>query len=164
MQRPEEDRYLLEESELIAKIAVLLGGRAAEKIFFNTTSTGAANDLAKATDIARAMVMQFGMGTSLGMASYDQKRSRFLSTPFEAYSSDMSEETSREVDLEIKKILNSAFEIAIKSIRGNKKFIDLAVVELLKKETLDEKEILAFWGIRNQPNITGPTLGTFVAH
>ncbi len=164
MQRPEEDRYLLEESELIAKIAVLLGGRAAEKIFFNSTSTGASNDLAKATDIARAMVMQFGMGTSLGMASYDQKRSRYLSTPFDGYSSEMSEETSREVELEIKKILNSGFETAIKSIRENKKFIDLAVIELLKKETLDEKEIQSFWGIRTQSNGSGLTVGTIVAH
>jgi len=152
MQRPEEDRYLLEEKELTAKISVLLGGRAAEKIFFDSITTGAANDLAKATEIAKAMVMQFGMGKSLGLASYDQRRSRYLTGPYESNFIEVSEDTSREVDLEIRQILAHAFEVAIKSIQENINFINRASVELLKKETLDEKEILYYWDHRNSGN------------
>ena len=78
IQRPTEDRYLMTRDELENKIAVLLGGRAAERLVFGHTSTGAADDLAKATDIARAMVMRYGMDEELGHAAYDRERAPFL--------------------------------------------------------------------------------------
>ena len=153
MQRPEEDRYILEEQELLAKIAVLLGGRASEKIFFGSITTGAANDLSRATEIARAMVVQFGMGKTLGLASYDQRRAHFLTGPFESNSAEVSEDTAREVDLEIRQILDHAFEIATHCVQENVNFINRASVELLQKETLDEKEILAYWANRNSEQL-----------
>ena len=145
MQRPEEDRYLLEESELMNKIAVLLGGRASELVFFKTVTTGSSNDLVKATEIAKAMVMQFGMSRSFGLASYDQRSSRYLKTAFEMAPAQMSEATAREVDTEVKSILNHAFQAALGVIEHHRGFIDRAAVVLLEKESLDEGELMALW-------------------
>jgi cell division protease FtsH len=151
IQRPVEDRYLVDAQELLEKIAVLLGGRASEKIFFGTLSTGAADDLVKATDIARSMVTQYAMTEALGCATFEQKRSSFLATDLQApNTTHFSEETAREIDHEIKHILDEAFEIAVKSIEDNRAFVEESAHSLLETETLDENQIAELWSRHHQ--------------
>ena len=145
IQRPFEDRFLLDELELLNKISVLLGGRAAELLFFPRVSTGAADDLAKASDIARSMVLQFGMSTTLGLESFDVKRASFLQSQFESGNSHVSQATAREIDLEVKMIMDKSFEVATKALTKNKLFIEKAVLKLLETETLEERQITKLW-------------------
>lgn len=145
LQRPLEDRYLLDEQELINKISVLLGGRAAEVLIFSKVSTGAADDLGKASDIARSMVVQFGMSKTLGLESFDLKRAPMLQSQFEMQAHQVSEGTAREMDLEVKAILEGAFNAALQALKQHKDFIEIAVTKLLEVETLDEDEIIKLW-------------------
>lgn len=145
LQRPLEDRYLLDEQELLNKISVLLGGRAAESVIFPNISTGAADDLAKASDIARSMVVQFGMSRALGLESFDVKRSPYLDPNFELSPSKVSQGTAREIDLEVKAILEKAMITSVNVILQNRDFIDKAAAELLMTETLDETRISQLW-------------------
>src|SRR6185436_5473081 len=101
MQVPTEDRFLMTEGELKNKIAMLLGGRAAEELIYEEVSTGAHDDLSKATDIARSMVKTYGMSTKLGQVSFDKdRRAMLLQGPTEGYRGDYSEETARQIDSE----------------------------------------------------------------
>jgi cell division protease FtsH len=145
LQRPTEDRYVLDEEELLNKISVLLGGRASEKLHLGKISTGAADDLAKATDIARAMITQFGMSERLGLASLEGKQAQFLQTRYEFTPRVLSERTTGEVDSEIKAILDRGFHRALKCLERNENFIEEAVKRLLQTETLDESEITSLW-------------------
>jgi cell division protease FtsH len=146
LQRPIEDRYLMDYTELVQKIAVLLGGRASEKVFFKTVSTGASDDLVKATEMARAMVTQYGMTDTLGCATFEQKGVPFLPNDYQhSHLSEMSEQTAQEIDHEIKNILDKAFANALKAVESHKNFIEEAVRRLLSKETLDEQEIADLW-------------------
>ena len=115
IQRPTEDRFLMSSGELKDKMTVLLGGRAAESIVFGETSTGAADDLAKATNIARSMVTRYGMDDNLGMVSLESERSTFLQMPGEylATRRDFSEQTAREVDCAVRDLVTQAFERAV---------------------------------------------------
>ncbi len=105
---PEEDRHLITETELKNRICVLLGGIAAEEIVYQETSTGAQNDLERATDIARRMVMEFGMSPKLGRVNYrESKRSPFLGVQSATAGDHVhSEQTIREIDLEVKRIID----------------------------------------------------------
>jgi cell division protease FtsH len=145
LQRPTEDRYVLDEEELLNKISVLLGGRASEKLHLGKISTGAADDLVKATDIARAMITQFGMSERLGLASLEGKHAQFLQTRYEFTPRILSERTIGEVDSEIKTILDRGFHRALTCLERNKNFIEEAVKRLLQTETLDESEITDLW-------------------
>lgn len=145
LQRPIEDRYLLSERELNQKIAVLLGGRAAEEIFFEEGSTGAADDLAKATEIARAMVTQFGMSGSVGLMSVELKKSQFITGLGDRLSEKVSEATNRDIDLEVKALLEKGLRVAKDSIRSHLPFVQSAATELLRIETLDEARISELW-------------------
>ncbi|MGZ3710263.1 MAG: ATP-dependent zinc metalloprotease FtsH [Bdellovibrionota bacterium] len=145
LQRPTEDRYVLDEDELLNKIAVLLGGRAAEKLFLGKISTGAADDLAKATDLARAMVSQFGMSDKIGMVSYEGKRAAFLQSPFEVPPKTLSDNTAGELDSEVKALLDRAYQAAFAGLRKNQVFVTEAQRRLLQTETLTEEEILSLW-------------------
>lgn len=146
LQRPTEDRYVLDEDELRGKIAVLLGGRAAEKNFLGKISTGASDDLAKATDIARAMVTQFGMSERLGLASLETRPAPFLQSAYESsFSRALSEHTVSEVDDEIHRILDEGFRVAIEALKENQAFVEVALKRLLETETLDEQEIAEMW-------------------
>ena len=108
LQKPTEDRYLMTRAELLDRIAILLGGRIAEEIIFNEISTGAQNDLEKATEIAKMMVKEYGMSEKMGLVTFEQgNRPLFLSGGFAA-SKEYSEETAREIDLEIKKIVDES--------------------------------------------------------
>lgn len=108
-------------------------------------STGAVDDLAKASDVARSMVMQFGMSTNLGLESFESGRSAFMPNKFDYQYNQMSEGTSRELDLEVKSILSAALAIAEEQIQKNRPFIEAAAKLLLESETLDETQIAALW-------------------
>src|SRR5436190_6824299 len=113
MQLPLEDRYLMTRSDLHSQLAVLLGGRTAEEIVIGEITTGAQNDLQRATDIARAMVTEFGMSDELGAINYDgNKRARFLDMPMPQERGMYGEETAEKIDAEIKRILTEAHETA----------------------------------------------------
>ncbi len=145
MQRPTEDRYVLDEDELLDKVAILLGGRASEKLFLGKVSTGASDDLARATELARAMVSQFGMSEKLGMVSYEGGRAPYLQTPFEASARQLSEKMASEIDDEVKEVVTLAYRKALDCLKRNKAFIAEAHRRLLQVETIGEEEILAFW-------------------
>jgi cell division protease FtsH len=156
LQRPTEDRYILDEDELLDKIAVLLGGRASEKLFCGKISTGATDDLAKATDLARAMVTQFGMSEKLGMATLEGKRSAFLQSPFDFSPKSLSDRTAGDIDTEIRSIIEKAFHRASECLQKNRFFIIDALKKLLLTETLNEADIASLWGKLGQPSMAVP--------
>jgi cell division protease FtsH len=144
-QRPTEDRYLMSREELLAKIDVLLGGRIAEKITFGDVTTGAGNDLMRATDIARAMVAEYGMGETLGLSTYPRQRMpAFLETQ-SAFSSgrEYSEETAAQLDQEVKSILNQREEHVTRMLTEHNQTLQTVAEKLLEKEVLMEEEFMA---------------------
>ncbi len=140
IQLPTEDRYLLTKSELLDRIAVMLGGRAAEEIIFREVSTGARNDLEKATEMARSMVMAYGMSEKLGPLSFDRGRPLFLEVPW-SQQKNYSEETAKKIDEEVKIILEDAYKRA-KSILSERieKIKKIASI-LLEKEIIEGEEL-----------------------
>ena len=121
MQLPLEDRYLMTRGDLLSQLAVLLGGRTAEEIALGEISTGAQNDLQRATDIARAMVTEFGMSDALGAINYDgNKRARFLDIPMPQERGLYGEETAQKIDAEIKRILTDAHDTARRILTENR--------------------------------------------
>ena len=147
IQRPTEDRFLMTREELESKMAVLLGGRASEHLAFGHLSTGAADDLAKATDIARSMVMRYGMEAKLGHVSYEGEGSRFLDVP-QAMNRrhEFSEEVAREIDRAVKAILDAAFENATRVLAEQRSILDRGAALLLEKETLNEENLRELTG------------------
>ena len=110
MQRPTEDRYLMTKRELLDRLAVLLGGRVAEEVIFGEVSTGAHDDLAKATDIAKSMVKEFGMSSRWATSRMKMRENRCSSTSAPmSHSKDYSEETAREIDNEIRRIVEEGY-------------------------------------------------------
>ncbi len=138
IQRPIEDRFLMSRAELLDKMTVLLGGRAAESIVFDEVSTGAADDLAKATDIARSMVTRYGMDDGLGMVSLESERAAFLepTVPFAVGQRHYSEETAREVDCAVRTLVQQAFERAVGLLEKHSKALETTAERLLEVETL----------------------------
>jgi len=142
IQRPIEDRYLMTRAELEHKMAGLLGGRAAEQLVFSEISTGAADDLAKATDIARAMVLRYGMSEALGNVAYDRDRSPFLQPNFPVpQERNYSEDTAHAVDSAVRSFVDHAFDQASAILRRNRALLDRTASALLETETLSEPEI-----------------------
>jgi cell division protease FtsH len=142
IQRPTEDRFLMRQAELENKMAVLLGGRAAEQVVFSEISTGASDDLIRATDLARAMVLRYGMSDALGHVAYDRERSTYLQPGIPMpQSRDYSEETANAVDSAVRTLVDHALERAIGVLTVNRALLDRAAEELLKTETLNEPQI-----------------------
>ena len=144
IQRPTEDRYLMTSEELENKMTCLLGGRAAERLVFNEMSTGAADDLEKATDIARNMVMRYGMDETLGEAVYAQPQPLFigggaLRRVEEARS--YSERTAGQIDEAVRKLLEAAHDKASAILKQNRELLDQTADKLLAKETLSADEL-----------------------
>jgi cell division protease FtsH len=148
IQRPTEDRFLMSRGELKDKMTVLLGGRAAESIVFGDISTGAADDLAKATNIARSMVTRYGMDDNLGMVSLESERSTFLQMPGEylATRRDFSEQTAREVDCAVRDLVTRAFERAVGILEAHRDALAESAERLLEKETLSGDELPTLMG------------------
>ncbi|HHH9880097.1 TPA: ATP-dependent metallopeptidase FtsH/Yme1/Tma family protein [Escherichia coli] len=142
LQRPTEDRFLMTRTDLEHKIAVLLGGRAAEKLVFGELSTGAADDLARATDIARDMITRFGMDEGLGYIAFEAQRPRFLDTPELAHGGcRVAESTQARIDQAIRDIVMGVFERAYRILDINRVVLERCARELLARETLDESDI-----------------------
>jgi cell division protease FtsH len=145
IQRPTEDRYLMTREELESKMLVLLGGRAAEHAIFGHLSTGAADDLSKATDIARSMVTRYGMGDALGPVTYETEPNGFLG-PMGGARRLYAEETAREIDLAVRDLVRSAFDRARAILVANRALLDEGARTLLEKETLGGDELAALLG------------------
>jgi len=142
MQLPLEDRYLMQRGDLESQLAVLLGGRTAEEIALGEISTGAQNDLQRATDIARAMVTEFGMSDALGAINYDgNKRNRFLDLPLPAERGLYAEETAQTIDSEIKRILTDAHNKAREVLTANRDKLERVTRRLLEIEVMEGDEL-----------------------
>ena len=144
MQLPTEDRFLMTRTELENKIAVLLGGRVAEETIYHEISTGAQDDLLKATDIAKSMVKAYGMSDKVGQVSLERdRRSFFLQAPQAEASGDYSEETAREIDCEVRRIIDEQY-VRVQAILGSQeKILRDAASVLLAKETITGEELKA---------------------
>jgi cell division protease FtsH len=143
IQRPTEDRFLMTREELENRMAVLLGGRAAEYIFFNHLSTGAADDLVKATDIARSMVLRYGMDKELGHVAYERERQPMLGPMAVSggHAREFSDETERLMDHAIRELVGHAFDQAIEILTAHRSLHEKTAQLLLQKETLEEGDI-----------------------
>jgi cell division protease FtsH len=147
IQRPTEDRFVISREELLDKMAVLLGGRAAEWTVFHHLSTGAADDLAKVTDIARDMVTRFGMEPTLGPVSYESAPSPFLTGPPALnglHEKRYSDETARAIDEAVQGIVTGAFDRTVGILRAHVATLDRGAKLLLERETLDESALGPF--------------------
>jgi cell division protease FtsH len=143
MQTPTEDRFLMSKTELLNKIATLLGGRAAEEIVFEDISTGAHNDLARATDIARSMVKEYGMSPKVGQVYFArEKRNQFLNIPMEG-AAEYSEATAELIDSEVREIVNQQYTKALEILRQKREFLNKGAALLLEKEKIEGTEIKA---------------------
>jgi cell division protease FtsH len=147
LQLPLEDKYLMTRQDLLGQLAVLLGGRSAEEIAFGEISTGAQNDLQRATDIARSMVTEFGMSDSLGAINYDgQRGNKFLDMPFMNDRGNHSEDTAQKIDAEVKRILTDAHNEARRVLRERKPILDELSTRLLEREVIEGAELRALLG------------------
>lgn len=139
MHTPEEDKYYTSKKEMLDDITVLLGGRVAEAIKLDDISTGASNDIERATNIARAMVTQYGMSEALGPVCYNSNEEVFLGRDY-GHAKNYSEKVASVIDDEIEKILNSQYERATDLLKDNMELLDKTAEALLEKETLNEDE------------------------
>jgi cell division protease FtsH len=139
LQRPTEDRFLMTREELENKMAVLLGGRAAEDVIFSHLSTGAANDLSKVTEIARSMVMRYGMVKTLGHVAYENEPTGFLNNNITQ--KQFSETTAREIDVAVREIVDRAYAKALGILKRERAALERWSQKLLDKETLVEADL-----------------------
>jgi cell division protease FtsH len=148
MQLPLEDRYLMTRRDLLSQLAVLLGGRTAEEIALSEISTGAHNDLQRATDIARAMVTEYGMSDALGAINYDgNKRARFLDIPMPQERGLHGEDTARLIDAEIKRILTEAHDKAREILTTHRDKLEAVTRRLLEVEVMEGEELRRMLGL-----------------
>lgn len=150
LQLPTEDRYLMTRTELLDRLAVLLGGRVAEEIKFNEISTGAQNDLEKATDIAMSMVREYGMSEKMGPMTFQRKKPQFLELGYQ--NKELSEEISKNIDNEVQKIIFNTYTRVREILLENKDHLETLAKLLLEKEVIEGEELRK---IMSQ-NVRGP--------
>jgi cell division protease FtsH len=137
MQRPTEDRFLITERDLKERMVVLLAGRAAEELVFGEVSTGAADDLARVTDIARQIVTRFGMAKALGQAVFERQSSSYLGDSVMGIKQrDYSEQTAREIDLAVKALIDEAYARSQEILKERQDDLTTGAKLLLEKETI----------------------------
>ena len=142
MQLPLEDRYLMSKTDLEHQLAVLLGGRTAEALVFGEVSTGAQNDLVRATDIARAMVTEYGMSDAIGPIHHEgQRRNPFLDSPFLPERGSYADETARTIDAEVKRLIGEAETSARQILSERRTMLDTLSERLLEKEVIEGEEL-----------------------
>jgi cell division protease FtsH len=141
IQRPTEDRFLMTQQELDDKLTVLLAGRAAEHLVFGSLSTGAADDLAKATEVARSMVTRYGMNAELGHATYEGDRPTFLGMPQVGAGATFSEATLGAVDTAVRALVGAAFDRARGLLERHRAVLEGGAQTLLRKETLERQDL-----------------------
>ena len=143
MQVPTEDRFLMKKTELLNKVATLLGGRASEEIVFGDISTGAHNDLAKASDIVRSMVREYGMSKKVGQVYFSREKRPLFLEPAMLGGAEYSEATAEIIDKEIKEIVSEQYERALEILRGKRSVLDRGAAVLLEKEKIDGEHLKA---------------------
>jgi len=154
MQLPLEDRYLMQRKDLLNQLAVLLGGRTAEEIALGEISTGAQNDIQRATDIARAMVTEWGMSDSLGTINYDgAKRNKFLDISMGPERGAYAEDTARLIDSEVKRILTDAHSEARRLLTERRDMLESVTRRLLDVEVMEGDELRRIMGIGPVPQL-----------
>ena len=158
MQRPIDDKFLVTEPELKDRMVVMMAGRAAEEMTFGSVSTGAADDLAKVTDIARQMVAAFGMSTELGQPVLERETSTFLGdNAFSVKQRDYSEQTARELDLAIRELVTQAYERAKALLSERREILSDGVTLLLERETITPEEFPPLCPQPSQPDSSEST-------
>jgi len=141
---PTEDRYLMQKQDLLNQLAVLLGGRSAEEVALGEISTGAQNDLQRATDLARAMVTEWGMSERVGVVHFEPaRRNRFLDVPMPAERGPYSEDTAQLIDGEVKQIVTHAHQEARRILREQRDLLERVTRRLLEKEVMEGEELRA---------------------
>ncbi len=142
MQVPEEEKYLMSQDEIMARIVTLYGGRAAEKLIFGSVTTGASNDIEKATSLARAMVTQYGMSEKFGLMGLESVESKYLDGRPVLH---CGEQTAGEIDQEVMAILKSCYEKAEALLRENREVLDRIAEYLISKETITGEEFMKIY-------------------
>ena len=146
LQVPTEDRFLMNKNELLSRIATLLGGRAAEELIFDDISTGAHNDLSRATDIALSMVKEYGMSSKVGQVYFARKKTAQFLDMMGQGAAEYSEATAELIDDEVREIINTQYARALDILREKKQFLEKAALILLEKEKIDGEELKAMMG------------------
>jgi len=141
LQAPTEDRFLMSKAELLNKIAVALGGRAAEEIILHEVSTGAHNDLSRATDIARSMVKEYGMSEKLGQVYFEKERQPQFAGFAPPPAKDYSDETAEAIDQEIKAIIDAQYQVAKDILTRHKGVLEKGAALVLKEEKIEGKQL-----------------------
>ena len=158
---PDQDKYSTTRSEMLNQLAYMLGGRAAEELIFHDPTTGAANDIEKATAVARAMVTQYGMTERLGAIKYGQEQSEVFLGRDMGHMRDYSEEVAAAIDEEVRTFIEAAHQEAYDTLVDNREALDALVLALLERETLDKGEIEEIFSDLNlrspRPAWTGST-------
>ena len=147
MQMPEEEKFLSSREELLVELQTLLGGRAAEQVVFGISTTGAANDIERATDLARKMVTQYGMSEKFGLMALSTVQSQYLDG---AATMNCADSTASEVDQEVQKLLSSCFEQAKALLREHRALLDEIALYLLQKETITGDEFMVYVNAENR--------------
>ena len=148
MYLPEEEKFLSTRQELEVELKSLVGGRAAEQLVFGVQTTGASNDLQRATALARNMVSQYGMSSDLGLMTTATTQNSYLDgTPY----MDCSQDTAARVDREVKNLLDSAFDSALSILKENRALLDEVSEYLLLKETITGEELMAYVNAAREP-------------
>ncbi|MGE5809538.1 MAG: ATP-dependent zinc metalloprotease FtsH [Nitrospirota bacterium] len=148
LQLPTEDRYLMTRTELLDKLCVMLGGRVAEELVFHESSTGAQNDLQRAADIARSMVTTYGMTEKFGPLTFEkERRPLFLDIGMPQGAKEYSEDTAREIDQEVKRLIDDAYKKVQDMLQANQDKLKVLAAVLLEKETIEGEEIRKILGL-----------------
>ena len=150
MQLPRQDRYIYRKTQFIGKIAGMLGGRASEEIAFGEISTGAQDDIKKATELARDMVTQYGMSDRLGHLTMGKRHAQIFLGRDITEERNYSEETAKVIDDEVKKIVDHCYEVARSRLLENKDKLDILAGKLMEKETMDESEVRELLGFEKK--------------
>lgn len=141
MQMPEEEKYINTRDELLTELRTLVGGRAAEQVVFATKTTGAANDIQRATSLARNMITQYGMSEELGLMALATVQNEYLDN--QAYL-DCSQQTAAQVDQEVRKLLERCYSESVEILKAHRALLDEISLYLLNKETITGDELMAF--------------------
>jgi len=153
MQTPEEERFLMDRNEIFDRIRVLLAGRCAEELIFDTRTTGAANDIERATDLARKMVTMYGMSDHFGMMSLATIQNQYLDG---AMGLTCAQATAADIDSEIRSIIDRCHDEALELLTGNRKKLDAIAEYLLQKETITGGELMAILEDRDPSDLAEP--------
>ncbi len=161
MQVPEEEKYLMSKEEILTRIVTLYGGRAAEKLVFDSITTGASNDIEKATQLARSMVTQYGMSEKFGLMGLESVENRYLDGRAVL---NCGEETAGEIDKEVMQILKKCYDRAEELLAGSREVLDKIAEFLIGKETITGEEFMKIYnevkGITEEPKSDDPATGS----